>query len=82
MSYRIIAHMQSGEPIGGVIDDLPAHNSTFLMVKNPHRPGKQELDWAHRNTDIMLLSFSQVAIIEVINNVDGQKVEHKYPPLA
>ncbi len=77
MGYRAIVHITgSSEPIEGEIDDLPPPNSVFLALKHRPRGKRGELGWVDYRTKLLLLPFSQIISVEIMDP-NSEEVESK-----
>jgi hypothetical protein len=78
MDYHVVVHMASGDPVEGVIDELPAPNATFIALKNASQRSSRDLDWLDSRTKLLLISFAYIVNIEIspMRNSDDVVTKH------
>lgn len=64
MSYSVIVHMLSDEPIEGEMDEMPPPNATFIAIKKPRKRGNRDLEWIDHHTNTLMLSVAQLVSVE------------------
>lgn len=65
MDYHVVVHMASGDPIEGVIDELPAPGANFIALKNASQRSSRDLDWLDARTKILLISWPHIVNVEI-----------------
>jgi len=78
MDYHVVVHMVSGDPIEGVIDELPAPQANFIALKNASQRSSRDLDWLDSRTKILLISFAYIVSVEIspMRNSDDILTKH------
>jgi len=66
MTYTIIVHMPSDDPIVGEVEELPTTSDTIITVTNPRRRDGKEIHFLQSDVVSVIWPLSQVAFIEVL----------------
>lgn len=65
MHYHVVVHMANGDPIEGIIDELPTPQANFIAIKNASQRSNRDLDWLDARTNLLLISFAHIINVEV-----------------
>ncbi len=66
MAYTIVAHISNTDPVVGEVDELPALNSTLIMMRNPRKTDGKDLHYLSEKTTVVYWPLDRVNFLEVL----------------
>ena len=72
MSYNVIVHIGSEDPIQAELDVLPAATDTVIILRNPRRRDGKIIHYLQDDVISVIWPLSQISFIEILPN-EGEK---------
>lgn len=73
MSYTVIVHLISEDPMVAEMDELPGGNATCFTCINPRRKDGKPLSYVSPDCDKFIFSWNRISFIEVMPTEEEQK---------
>ncbi len=74
MAYTVLVHMLNEDAIVGEIEELPEHNTPFLMISDPRLRDGREVSYFLPETKTVLLPWTRVHSIEILPTEEEEKI--------
>ena len=66
MAHTIVAHISNTDPVVGEVDELPALNSTMIMLKNPRKLDGKDLHFLSEKATVVFWPLEKINFIEIL----------------
>ncbi len=66
MAHTLVVHISNSDPVTGEVDELPAHDSTLIMLRNPRKIDGKDLHYLAENTTIVYWPVEKINFIELL----------------
>jgi hypothetical protein len=74
VSYTLILHLLSADPIMGEADDLPGPSDTMIMIKNPRKLDGKDLHYIADNTTTVYWPVDRLNFVEVLGEGENEEI--------
>lgn len=74
MTIRVLLHVTGEDPILGELDELPAHDSTIIIINNPRRRDGKDLRYLQEEVATVVYPIRAINFIEVMPSVEEEKL--------
>jgi hypothetical protein len=74
VSYTIILHLLSADPIMGETDELPGPNDTMILVKNPRKMDGKDLHYIADNVTTVYWPVERLNFIEILGESENEEI--------
>lgn len=75
---QLLVHIANSEPVKVDVDELPDHNSTVIVCKNPRDKGDREVSWIEDGVTTIIIPFWRINYIQVLPS-EGDQQEYPLP---
>ena len=65
---KVIVHINNEDPVVGEIDDIPAENANYILVKNPTKRDGKDLHYIEPNVTTVMWPMSRINFIEILTS--------------
>ena len=70
----IIVHVNSEEPVEGEVEELPAANSTHILVNNPRLRDGKDLHYLAEEVTSMMIPWHRVNFVQIMPSGEAEEV--------
>ncbi|MBN1147891.1 MAG: hypothetical protein JXA78_11605 [Anaerolineales bacterium] len=65
MPHTLILHIQNEDPVVGEAEELPSHNDTLVLLKNPRRLDGKDLHYLQADVVSVYWPLDRINFIEI-----------------
>lgn len=74
MSYTLVLHISSEEPVVAEAEELPEPDATIVKVKNPRRMDGKDLHYLNDNVVTVIWPMNRINFIEVLPTKEEEEL--------
>ena len=74
MSIAAIVHIVNEEPIVAELEEIPAPNAQFLLLRNPRRRDGKELHYVEEEVSTLLMPWHRINFVQILPAAGAEEI--------
>jgi hypothetical protein len=74
MSYTVLIHLASEDPIVAELDELPSSQDQIIIVNNPRQRDGKDLHYVAPEVQTLILPWTRITFIEVMPTEEEEEI--------
>jgi hypothetical protein len=74
MTYTLLIHLESTDPLVAEVDDLPSPQDQVIVVNNPRQRDGKDLHYVMPEVQTLIFPWNRITFIEVMPTEEEEEV--------